>query len=182
MKAPTKVELVWEHDLVFGGRSGSAHMTLDSAGAAGPSPVQALVFALAGCMGMDVVHILKKGRHELRGLAVAIVAERAPGEPHRIVAVEVRFTVTGDRCRGSGRSAPSTCRTRRILLGLAFDAAGHPVQDSFQRGACRMTGSAARRTYLDCLRGVAVLIMIEAHVIDSWTRVADVSRRRSGAR
>jgi len=36
-----------------------------------------------------------------------------------------------------------------------------------------MTGSAARRTYLDCLRGVAVLIMIEAHVIDSWTRLAD---------
>jgi uncharacterized membrane protein len=30
-----------------------------------------------------------------------------------------------------------------------------------------------RREYLDWLRGVAVLIMIEAHVIDSWTRVAD---------
>jgi uncharacterized membrane protein len=33
--------------------------------------------------------------------------------------------------------------------------------------------SAARRTYLDVLRGVAVLIMIEAHVLDSWTRAAD---------
>src|SRR6266545_3955393 len=30
-----------------------------------------------------------------------------------------------------------------------------------------------RRTYLDVLRGIAVLIMIEAHVIDSWTRVGD---------
>jgi uncharacterized membrane protein len=30
-----------------------------------------------------------------------------------------------------------------------------------------------RRGYLDWLRGVAVLIMIEAHVLDSWTRVAD---------
>jgi uncharacterized membrane protein len=30
-----------------------------------------------------------------------------------------------------------------------------------------------RRTYLDVLRGVAVLVMIEAHVIDSWTHVAD---------
>lgn len=37
---------------------------------------------------------------------------------------------------------------------------------------------AARRSYLDVLRGVAVLIMIEAHVIDSWTRAAD---RRSAA-
>jgi uncharacterized membrane protein len=35
-----------------------------------------------------------------------------------------------------------------------------------------------RRGYLDWLRGVAVLIMIEAHTIDSWTRGAD--RPRSG--
>src|SRR5687767_8851969 len=31
----------------------------------------------------------------------------------------------------------------------------------------------SRRGYLDWLRGVAVLIMIEAHTIDSWTRVED---------
>jgi|SRR5215204_1092867 len=36
-----------------------------------------------------------------------------------------------------------------------------------------MNTPAARRTYLDVLRGVTVLIMIEAHVIDSWTRAAD---------
>lgn len=36
-----------------------------------------------------------------------------------------------------------------------------------------MSGTASRRTYLDVLRGVAVLVMIEAHVIDSWTREAD---------
>jgi uncharacterized membrane protein len=33
-----------------------------------------------------------------------------------------------------------------------------------------------RRHYLDWLRGIAVLIMIEAHTIDSWTRVADKPR------
>ncbi len=38
----------------------------------------------------------------------------------------------------------------------------------------------ARRTYLDVLRGVAVLVMIEAHVIDSWTRVADRTARGFG--
>jgi uncharacterized membrane protein len=38
-----------------------------------------------------------------------------------------------------------------------------------------MTTVTARRTYLDVLRGVAVLVMIEAHVLDSWTRVADRS-------
>jgi len=30
-----------------------------------------------------------------------------------------------------------------------------------------------RRPYVDWLRGIAVLIMIEAHTLDSWTRVAD---------
>jgi uncharacterized membrane protein len=35
-----------------------------------------------------------------------------------------------------------------------------------------MTQLVGRRTYLDVLRGIAVLVMIEAHVIDSWTRAA----------
>lgn len=95
MKAPTTLELVWEHDLVFGGRSGEATMILDSAGVAGPSPVQALAFALAGCMAMDVVHILKKGRFDLRGLKVALKGERAQASPHRLTAVAIDFTVTG---------------------------------------------------------------------------------------
>jgi putative redox protein len=96
MKAPTSVELVWERDLVFAGHSGAASMVLDSAGQAGPSPVQSLVFALAGCMGMDLVHILKKGRHNLRGRRVAVVAERAQEDPHRVTAIAIDFTVTGD--------------------------------------------------------------------------------------
>jgi putative redox protein len=96
MKAPTTLELIWEHDLVLKGRSGDASIVLDSAGLAGPSPVQALAFALAGCMGMDVVHILRKGRFDLRGLKIALTAERAPEDPHRITAVAIDFAVTGD--------------------------------------------------------------------------------------
>jgi uncharacterized membrane protein len=34
----------------------------------------------------------------------------------------------------------------------------------------------SRRAYLDWLRGVAVLIMIEAHTLDSWTQAADRAR------
>lgn len=40
-----------------------------------------------------------------------------------------------------------------------------------------MTERATRRAYLDWLRGLAVLFMIEAHVVDAWTRAAD----RAGA-
>jgi uncharacterized membrane protein len=34
----------------------------------------------------------------------------------------------------------------------------------------------SRRAYLDWLRGIAVLIMIEAHTLDSWTHTADRTR------
>jgi putative redox protein len=95
-KPPTTLELVWEHDLVLGGKAGDASMTLDSASIEGPSPVQALGFALAGCMAMDVVHILRKGRHDLKGLKADLVAQRAGEDPRRITSVALSFTITGD--------------------------------------------------------------------------------------
>jgi putative redox protein len=95
-KPPTVAELIWEHDLVFSAASRDARITLDSRGTEGPSPVQALVFALAGCMAMDVVHIVRKGRHELRGFRAELTAERSPTEPRRLTSVALRFTVNGD--------------------------------------------------------------------------------------
>ena len=95
-KPPTVLELVWEHDLVFGGRSGDITMTLDSAAGSGSSPMQALGFALAGCMAMDLVHILKKGRHDLRGLRVDLKGERTQTEPRRFTRIELRYTITGN--------------------------------------------------------------------------------------
>jgi putative redox protein len=95
-KARALVELVWEHDLVFAGRSGDVCMTLDSASAAGPSPMQALAFALAGCMAMDVVHVIKKGRYPLRGLKAELSASRAPEDPKRFTSIALHYSVTGE--------------------------------------------------------------------------------------
>ena len=44
-----------------------------------------------------------------------------------------------------------------------------PVPDGRFRGPDTPQGTRLRRQYLDWMRGLAVLIMIEAHVIDSWT-------------
>ena len=95
-KAPTVVDLTWTGALVLSGTSGSASMTLDSAGVAGPSPVQTLGFALAGCMTMDVAYILTKGRQPFRALRSHLVADRAPEDPHRIVRMHLQITVEGD--------------------------------------------------------------------------------------
>jgi putative redox protein len=95
-RPPTVAALTWQHDLVLAGTSGEARMTLDSAGVAGPSPMQALAFALAGCMAMDVVHVLKKGRHDMRTLRADLSGERAPEDPRRFTAVTLQFTIEGN--------------------------------------------------------------------------------------
>jgi putative redox protein len=96
VKPPTVAELVWNRDLILSGTSGKASIVLDSAGLAGPSPVQTLAFALAGCMAMDVVHVIRKGRHRLRGCRVELVGQRAPKEPRRFTAIALRFSITGN--------------------------------------------------------------------------------------
>jgi len=95
-KPPVEVELAWEGNLRFRGRAGPAAVVVDSDGSAGPSPVQALALALAGCMSVDVVHILERGRQPLRGLRARLRGERAPEDPHRLVRVDLRFDVMGE--------------------------------------------------------------------------------------
>jgi putative redox protein len=95
-KPPVKLELVWENELVFSGRSGSVELRIDSDAVAGPSPMQAVAFGLAGCMAMDVVHILQKGRHDLRGLRVDLVGNRTDEQPRRFVAFDLTYSVTGN--------------------------------------------------------------------------------------
>jgi putative redox protein len=95
-KPPTVVDLSWLGDLRFAVVSDRATMTLDSAGVAGPSPVQALGAALAGCMTTDVAHILARGRHPLRGLRSHLVADRAQEEPHRFLRMTLHLSVEGE--------------------------------------------------------------------------------------
>jgi putative redox protein len=91
----TRVELEWEGGLRFRGRAGERELRLDGDSVAAVSPVESLALSLAGCMGSDVVHILVKGRAELKGLTARIIAERAPEDPRRLVKVDLRFAVRG---------------------------------------------------------------------------------------
>ena len=60
---------------------------------------------------------------------------------------------------------------------MALDAPGHPVRDDVRGRRLSQQGAApARREWLDWARGVAVLLMVLAHVVDSWTRDADRDR------
>jgi putative redox protein len=94
-KPPVIVDLGWEGDLRFSARSGDQQLTIDSASAAGPSPMQAVGFGLAGCMAIDVIHILTKGRHIVRGLTARLTGVRRDDEPRHFVRIDLHFVVNG---------------------------------------------------------------------------------------
>jgi putative redox protein len=94
-KPPVVADLTWLGDLRFQGVSGKASITIDGDSAAGPSPVQALVFALAGCMAADLVFILTKGRHAVHALRARLTAHRAQENPHRLLQVVLHFEIEG---------------------------------------------------------------------------------------
>ena len=95
-KPPTIVELRWEHDLVFSGTSGNLNLILDSSSKAGPSPMQALAFGLAGCMAMDVAHVVAKGRFKINGIGAKLTGQRAIEEPRRFTSIALHFTIDGE--------------------------------------------------------------------------------------
>ena len=94
-KPSTTADLRWTGGLIFEATLQESAMILDSHGVDGPSPVDALAAALAGCMSVDVTDILLKGRHALRGLRSQLTADRAQDNPHRFVRVSLHFTIDG---------------------------------------------------------------------------------------
>ena len=96
----TIVGLIWQRDLVFSveGRAIGVHnrrLEIDSDASAGPSPMQLVAMGLAGCMAVDLVHILRKGRHDLRALRAELRGTRAETEPKRFTEITLLFEITG---------------------------------------------------------------------------------------
>jgi putative redox protein len=85
----------------FEAEAGSGHrMTLDTSVAdggqdAGFSPMELPIIALAGCVGMDVISILRKKRQEVTSYEIAARGVRAEEHPKVFVAITVEHTFTG---------------------------------------------------------------------------------------
>lgn len=92
----SSVELHWTEGLTFvGGVEGGPQITTASGGGEGPSPTQMLLISLAGCMGIDVVDILKKSRVPLEALRVVVEGDRASEPPRRFETIRLTYHVRG---------------------------------------------------------------------------------------
>ena len=95
-KPPLTAHLTWQGGLRFRAETPRTEIVLDSDGTAGPSPVEALAMALAGCMAIDVADILTKGRHPLTSLDTRITGERKDEPPRFFVHFAMHFIVGGN--------------------------------------------------------------------------------------
>ncbi len=60
-----------------------------------PRPMETVLAGTGGCTAYDVVLILKRGRHDVRGCSVKLSSERAETEPKVFTKIHMHFTVTG---------------------------------------------------------------------------------------
>jgi putative redox protein len=96
-----KAKVGWVEGGRFLAESGSGHAApmhakiLGDDGSTAPSPMEYVLLGMGGCTCVDVVHILGKGRHDVRGCVALLDAERAAEDPKIFTRIHVHFVVTG---------------------------------------------------------------------------------------
>jgi putative redox protein len=99
----------------FVAETGSGHfLTMDGAPDGGgrnlaPRPMETVLAGTGGCTAYDVVLILKRGRHDVRGCQVQVKADRAETDPKVFTRINMHFVVTG-------KALPSAAVERAIAL------------------------------------------------------------------
>lgn len=74
-----------------------------------PRPMETVLAGTGGCTAYDVVLILKRGRHDVRGCSVKLSSERADTDPKVFTKIHMHFTVTG-------RGIPEQAVERAIVM------------------------------------------------------------------
>jgi putative redox protein len=96
-----KARVKWVEGALMVGESASGHaLVMDGPPEhggrnLGVRPMEMLLLGMGGCSEFDVVHILKKGRHDVRFCEVELTAERAESEPKVFTKIHAHFKVGG---------------------------------------------------------------------------------------
>jgi len=112
--------------------SGSGHAVVmdgppDSGGRnLGVRPMEMLLMGMGGCTEFDVLHILRRGRHEVSFCEAELEAERAESPPQVFTRIHVHFRIAGKGltekvvARAVEMSAEKYC-SASIMLGATAE-------------------------------------------------------------
>ncbi len=87
--------------MAFSAETGSGHLlTMDGSPDGGgrdlaPRPMETVLAGTGACSAYDVVLILKRGRHDVRGCRVKVTSQRAQADPKVFTAIHLHFIVSG---------------------------------------------------------------------------------------
>jgi len=104
-----------EAGMAFNAETGSGHLlSMDGAPDGGgrnlaPRPMETVLAGTGACAAYDVVLILKRGRHDIRGCEVKLNAERAAADPKVFTKIHLQFIVRG-------RGLPAAAVERAVAL------------------------------------------------------------------
>lgn len=117
--------------MAFTAETGSGHMlAMDGAPDGGgrnlaPRPMETVLAGTGGCTAYDVVMILRRGRHDVRGCQVRLEADRAETDPKVFTRIHMHFTVSGHNLpveavqRAVQLSHDKYCSATRMLASTA---------------------------------------------------------------
>jgi putative redox protein len=136
------IDWVAAKGMAFVAETGSGHLlTMDGAPDGGgrnlaPRPMETVLAGTGGCAAYDVVTILKRGRHDVRGCSVKLSAERAPADPKVFTRIHMHFIVSGHQLkaeaveRAIALSHEKYCSASVMLGKTAEITTGYEVVDA----------------------------------------------------
>lgn len=136
------IDWVAAKGMAFVAETGSGHiLTMDGAPDGGgrnlaPRPMETVLAGTGGCAAYDVVSILKRGRHDVRGCSVKLSAERAPADPKVFTRIHMHFVVSGHQLkaeaveRAIALSHEKYCSASVMLGKTAEITTGYEVVDA----------------------------------------------------
>ena len=92
----------WTGNMAFSGVTPSGHEIImdaaDEVGGqnSGARPTEFLLYAVAGCTGMDIISILKKMRLDPSSFHMEIKGDRAEAHPKRFTDIRIHYAFEGD--------------------------------------------------------------------------------------
>ena len=87
--------------MAFAAETGSGHLLMMDGAADGggrnlaPRPMETVLAGTGGCTAYDVVLILQRGRHDVRGCQVKVTSDRATTDPKVFTKIHMHFTLSG---------------------------------------------------------------------------------------